>query len=510
LLTFVVALVARAGAAEVDPFMGDWQGRWELVDAYESGSLVAQVIALGGGRYRVRLLEGFAMTVEPYAVLEGQLEAGKAKFSGRTDPDTTDLYGTIEVTLERDKLTGRFGGETSAGERVKGELSLEKTVRRSPTLGAKPPAQAIVLFDGTDFDEWVSLGGRKGVINISELVGSAQNAAAYLQARIWSSDQRRAIVELGSDDGVKVWLNGELVHANNALRGVTPGQDKVDVTLKRGTNELLLKVTNGGGDWGAIVRVADADGKPLRGIREVSRQFASEMGSDEYLKKNNGVLTQWQIIGPYQEGGKGPEALFDVAFAPEKAADRELPWKWVNANESDDKKVKWRIVDGAMEVKAGSGSIVTKRKFEDFELHIEFRTPFMPDARGQGRGNSGVYLQGRYEVQVLDSYGLEGKDNECGGIYKVGAPLVNMCLPPLQWQTYDIMFRAPRFNAGGTKAEDAVITVVHNGVTIHDRRRIPGPTGGALDGKVAEPGGIYLQDHGNPAQFRNIWLVESN
>ena len=510
LLMFIVSLALPAGAAELDPFMGDWQGRWELVDAYESGSLAAQVIALGGGRYRVRLLEGFAMTVEPYAVLEGQSEAGKVKLSGQTNPDTTDLYGKMQATLERDSLAGRFEGETSAGERVKGEFSLARTVRRSPTLGATPPARAIVLFDGTDFDEWVSLGGRKGVINISELIGSTENAAAYLRARIWSAKQQRGTLQLGSDDGVKVWLNGRLVHANNAVRGVTPGQDKIDVTLKRGTNELLLKVTNGGGDWGAIARLVGAGGKPLKGIREVSRQFASERGSDEYLKKNKGVLSQWQIIGPYQEGGQGPEALFDVAFAPEKPADRELAWKWVNANEPDEKEVKWRIADGAMEVKAGTGSIVTKRKFTDFKLHVEFRTPFLPDARGQGRGNSGVYLQGRYEVQVLDSYGLEGKDNECGGIYKVGAPLVNMCLPPMQWQTYDITFRAPRFDASGAKTDDAVITMVHNGMTIHDRRAIPGPTGGALDGNVAQPGGIYLQDHGNPVQFRNIWLVELN
>ena len=127
----------------------------------------------------------------------------------------------------------------------------------------------------------------------------------------------------------------------------------------------------------------------------------------------------------------------------------------------------------------------------------------MPEARGQGRGNSGVYLQGRYEVQVLDSYGLEGKDNECGGIYKVGAPLVNMCAPPMQWQTYDITFHAPKSESAG-----ATVTVVHNGVTIHNDLIIPKPTGGALDSNVTEPGGIYLQDHGNPVQFRNIWLVE--
>ncbi len=147
----------------------------------------------------------------------------------------------------------------------------------------------------------------------------------------------------------------------------------------------------------------------------------------------------------------------------------------------------------------------TKQSFQSFRLHLEFRTPFKPTARSQGRGNSGLYLQQRYEMQVLDSFGLEGLDNECAGIYKRGKPTVNMCLPPLAWQTYDVDFAAPVFE-DGKKVKNAVVTVKHNGVTVYDAFEIEGPTGGAK-GKEGEPGPVYLQGHGNPVFYRNIWIV---
>jgi len=149
----------------------------------------------------------------------------------------------------------------------------------------------------------------------------------------------------------------------------------------------------------------------------------------------------------------------------------------------------------------------TKDAFGNYILHVEFRLPYMPYARGQARGNSGVYLQSRYEVQLLDSFGLEGRDNECGGLYKLRKPDVNMCLPPLSWQTYDIAYRAPRFDKKGKKKKDARLTVWHNGVLIHNRVRLKRKTGGgAAEGPT--PLSIKLQDHHNPVRFRNIWLVK--
>lgn len=148
----------------------------------------------------------------------------------------------------------------------------------------------------------------------------------------------------------------------------------------------------------------------------------------------------------------------------------------------------------------------SKQTFGSYRLHLEFLLSFMPYGRGQGRANSGCYQQGRYEVQILDSFGLSGENNECGGVYKIAAPKVNMCFPPLSWQTYDIEFHAAVFD-GDQKTRNAWMTVKHNGVVIHDHLELPvGTAGGPLQ-EGAEDGPIFLQNHSNPIRFRNIWVL---
>jgi hypothetical protein len=152
------------------------------------------------------------------------------------------------------------------------------------------------------------------------------------------------------------------------------------------------------------------------------------------------------------------------------------------------------------------GDIKTKEKFGAFKMHVEFRLPWMPGHTGQGRGNSGVYLQDRYELQVLDSFGLTGENNECGGIYTQHKPGVNMCLPPMAWQTYDIEFTPAQFDDAGKKTKNGRATILHNGVKIHDAIEFPKDCpGGAKESP--EPGPFRFQDHGDPVIYRNVWVL---
>lgn len=316
LAAFGILFLAVAAVAQ-DEVMGNWEGTFTSKD-WNGKPISAQIIDEGKGEYRAFLEIGQDKKV----MVTG--EAGKkgAQFSGKAYLDA-EIGGAcnIECKVADGKLTGRFSGRKSPGP-----FEMARVVKKSPSLGAKPPDGAVVLFDGTNVDAW------------------------------------------------------------------------------------------------------------------------------------NFKKTPWELV----EGG-------------------------------------------AMEIRPGD--TFSKQEFGDCKIHLEFRTPFMPRARGQGRGNSGVYIQGMYEVQVLDSFGLAPADNGCGGIYKKAVPKVNACLPPMEWQTYDIAWRAPRFNEAGQKTENARITLEHNGVLIHDDVELDGRCGGGLPGEEGKTGSLLLQDHSNRVQFRNIWIL---
>lgn len=310
---------ATAPSSETgDPFMGDWSGRWQSGEE-KHPDITAQVIALGKNEYRVILAEALYQRVPPVAILAATGDGDVLRF------DDGLYFGEIKGDL--------FSGGRRGGE--EGAFTLERFALTPPSLGAPPPDEAIVLFNGSGFEQW-----------------------------------RR---------------------------------------FPKGSN--------------------------------------------------------------------------------------------------------WDILDGGiLQANPALNSIETRRTFKDCRLHLEFRVPLLPEARGQERGNSGVFLQEYYEIQILDSYGLPGYWNECGAIYRISAPYVNMCLPPLQWQTYDIEFRAARFDEQGNLLEKARVTVLHNGVAVQKDHEIPRGTSGDATKPpvpaVKEPGPIRLQAHKNRVQFRNIWVVD--
>jgi hypothetical protein len=181
--------------------------------------------------------------------------------------------------------------------------------------------------------------------------------------------------------------------------------------------------------------------------------------------------------------------------------------------EKDGSPAKWKVdKDGAMTVAKGTGNIQTKNGFGSCQLHIEWRTPSKVEGDGQGRGNSGIFLMGRYELQVLDSYGnITYSNGQAGSIYKQHIPLANASLKPGEWQKYDVIFTAPKFNADSTVASPARITVLHNGVLIQNNIELKGSTeyiGPPSYKAHADKMPLALQDHGNPVSFRNIWVRE--
>lgn len=279
--------------------------------------------------------------------------------------------------------------------------------------------------------------------------------------------------ELGGDEkqkwGVQVIALGDGKFKAVGYPGGLPGagwsgDDKVTAEGTRTGKTLTLKGENGTATIkDGVARIKDADGNNVGTLKRIVRKSKTL-------------------------GAKPPKGAVVLYAGKEDARN------WKNGRVSKD----GYLMPG----------ITSRQTFAGpFKLHMEFLLSYMPYARGQGRSNSGVYLQGRYEVQILDSFGLAGKHNECGGIYETKDPAVNMCLPPLQWQTYDIEF-TPATYEGGKKTANARLTVWHNGVKVHDNVEVPKATRAAPVKEGASPGPVYIQNHGNPLLFRNIWVVK--
>jgi hypothetical protein len=220
----------------------------------------------------------------------------------------------------------------------------------------------------------------------------------------------------------------------------------------------------------------------------------------------------WNPVPRIVTPGGGP-ASAAPATAPSDAIvlfDGKDLSRWKSAKKEGGD-AQWTVADGAFSVKPGTGDIETKQQFEDYQLHIEFRTPAKVEGSGQGRGNSGIFMQGVYELQVLDSYENPTYSNgQAGSIYKQTMPLVNASRKPGEWQVYDVVYTAPKFNKDSMLLAPAYITVFHNGVLVQNHTAIQGTTPyiGRPEYQVHGKGPIRLQDHSNPTSFRNIWIRE--
>lgn len=233
------------------------------------------------------------------------------------------------------------------------------------------------------------------------------------------------------------------------------------------------------------------------------RVFYSALGHSEEVWQDERFLEH--LVRGIEWAHNGP----DFSPAPPKDAvvlfDGTSLGAWMHRGGDE---AQWRIVDGAMEVRKGTGNLTTREALGSGLYHIEFNVPPTPETnRWQDRGNSGVYVQGRYEVQILDSLGRDQRAGDCGGIYGKHIASVDACREAGRWQSYDIRFQAPTFDKQGGKRAAARMSVWHNGILIHDDVEIDGTTAAAMTKDEQPMGPLMLQDHGHPVRYRNVWFV---
>ena len=303
----------------------------------------------------------------------------------------------------------------------------------------------------------------------------------------------------------KTWTDPQVALREDPDFGIQGEYGSLEPGAKWGVQVVAL----GDGHFDAYVLQGGLPG--LGWTREKSRTQlkGKREGADILLEDADKSLAATIRDGKFElkTGGCKVELLPRVERRSETLGAKPLPGAVVlfdgrSADHWENGKVENRLLQAT--------GCTSKQRFANYTLHLEFRIPYKPTARGQQRGNSGVYHSGRWETQILDSFGLEGRDNDCGGIYSISKPRLNMSLPPLAWQTYDVNFTAAKFDATGKRTAWPRITVKLNGVLVHENLELAkdfttsAPITKPLDGPE---GPIYLQNHGNPVVFRNIWIV---
>lgn len=301
-----------------------------------------------------------------------------------------------------------------------------------------------------------------------------------------------------------VYIDAKSAGTDFLDQGEYSGASPTDLPRKMGAQVIALGdgrfqavILPGGlpGDgWDGKTRIelnGRREGKSIR-FKSTSQQAAYSA----YLSGNQKldvVSPEGQSFNLARIERKSPDAGMKPPAGATVLFDGSNTDSWQNGKMDD----RHLLIDGAR----------TKKKYQNFTMHVEFILPFKPFAKDQERGNSGIYIQDRYEVQILDTFGHPAEFNGCGSMYRQHSPSINMCYPPLQWQTYDIDFRAAQFDDSGKKIKNAMIALKHNGALVQDHYELTNKTGaGKPEG--AAPGPIYLQDHHNPVFFRNVWIIE--
>lgn len=309
---------------------------------------------------------------------------------------------------------------------------------------------------------------------------------AYAQSRV--PHQTWTDPEIALREDADFAVQGEYASEGMGLQLVALGEGKFDAWLLQGglpgagweTGKTRQKLQ--GGRQGDAVVLKDDAGKITAVINHNLLFLTDVAGAKKELKRLQRSSPTLEARPP-----RNATILFGGSFTD----------KWENA----------KMQNGHLT----ANGCTTLSRFKSYTLHLEFRTPYMPNARGQQRGNSGIYHSGRWETQILDSFGLDGRDNECGGIYSISKPRLNMCLPPLAWQTYDVEFTAAKFDETGERTAWPRITVKLNGVVVHENLELAKDftTSAPMSVPLSAPDGpIHLQNHGNPVVFRNIWIVQ--
>jgi hypothetical protein len=299
---------------------------------------------------------------------------------------------------------------------------------------------------------------------------------------------------MGEYEGFWTAKNGAKGRVTAQVRPLSNNQYDGFVLLRRARNPVAVVNLKAGSLENGVLKVSgETSSKEAGGDLMARSEAKCEIRDGKLTGSFSGQLGEGTL-----EASKIERKPLSLGAKPPKNAivlfDGKNTTAWDQMN--------WPITpDGALQVQ--KGNIRAKEKLANYKLHIEFRTPYMPTATGQARGNSGVYLQGKYEVQVLDSFGLYPlQDNDCGAIYHVQAPQSNACLPPMEWQTYDITY----VDGNPAAKESPTITVVQNGMTVINHAKIPAEmVENGNGGGDSQSGFLMLQDHGNPVQFRNIW-----